>query len=396
MIAVVVSSGLLIAGAASAAEIDHRAVAEWQLGISSHELPGARLGKAAPMYNPALEGVPFMEHEVLSADGATMGYIIVSTTTETVPVVEYSETTPPHLQRFAEMLGHTDFRMVYYGLVYVVAEGPGGELLAEIGERPPVLKTDLTTYDGPTAMGLEADASFEPVEIDAGGYPLDYHWTSSYEELREAYQLAGHLTSDLEQRWERVGQEDLEYTYYYVSGTKCYWGQIQSATCYTGCGPTAWTNAYGWWEKAKGKGNLFSGSPDTCTINYAVSDVIWDIVGYVGTYCIGNNGATNPWSIYKGYKHADAKGYGWYYWWHWRVAGFPYTTEAEILRQSATRYRMAIVGYYDDWHYGAGYYYKLGSSTTDVQVSIITGWGCNNTKWVYASDTLAVVDFEVR
>jgi len=387
---------LALTATAFGSGVDSEAIAQWQLANSQVEFPGGTLGKAMPMYSPKLEGPAFIEYEVVAPDGSSNGYIVVAATNNTVPVVEYSDDTLSHYRRFYDMLGHTDFRMVYYGYVYTVAESPSGEMLAEIGEMPPILMTDLKKYDGPKELEAQGNAFSEPVEIDASGYPLEYYWPKSYEEFRSMYKLANHLTNNIDERWERLSESNLEYSYYYPGGTRCDHGQIPTSTCYTGCGPTAWVNVYCWWERAKGKTNLFCGTPPTCNVyDGCVSPVIWNLVGYVGTYCIGNNGATNPWNIYKGYKHADAKGYWWSYWWHWRIPGLSYSTEADILRSAGQDFVFTVVGYYDDWHYGAGQYYKVGSGS-DVSVEIVTGWGgCIGKLWVPASDTMAVVKFNM-
>jgi len=95
--------------------------------------------------------------------------------------------------------------------------------------------------------------------------------------------------------------------------------QEPGGNCWSGCGATAWAMLYGWFDYTGAATNLIGG-PETPAPLYNdanVRDCIWYVVPEIGTYCVGDGGATNHWNMYKGYKWATHRGHSYSYSYKW-------------------------------------------------------------------------------
>lgn len=80
---------------------------------------------------------------------------------------------------------------------------------------------------------------------------------------------------------------------------------LSSEGCNTGCGAVAWGMLYGWFDY-KGIADLIRGSvPALDYLYWYASECITTVRGYVDSYCVGTEAATNPWEMPDGYKWAD-------------------------------------------------------------------------------------------
>lgn len=163
------------------------------------------------------------------------------------------------------------------------------------------------------------------------------------------------------------------------------WG----GSCYSGCGPTAWAMLYGWFDYTGAATNLIAGSAPLYN-NNAVRDCIWYIVPRVGVYCVGDQGATNPWNMYKGYRWAAYRGHGYYVSYTWSVPCFYSSSARNKARDSIrTDGRPTIIGIgCTSAHYPVAYGYKyreyrwLGITwDTERKFKCNMGWGGSSPEW---------------
>lgn len=181
------------------------------------------------------------------------------------------------------------------------------------------------------------------------------------------------------------------WSYYYAGN----WGQQRRYTqepggsCYSGCGPTAWAMLYGWFDYTGAATNLIAGAAPLYN-NNAVRDCIWYIVPRVGVYCVGNQGATNPWNMYKGYQWAASRGHAYYVSYTWSVPCF-YSSGARNKARDSIRNdgRPTIIGIgCTSPHYPVAYGYKyreyrwLGITwDTERKFKCNMGWGGSSPQW---------------
>jgi len=166
--------------------------------------------------------------------------------------------------------------------------------------------------------------------------------------------------------------------------------------CVSGCGATAWAMLYGWFDKT-GRCDMIEGWPATDTPlynNWAVRQCIWYIVPRIGTYCVGDQGAVNPWNMYKGYKRAEFKGYHWWYSYNWTAPCLGWTWSAprnQAIECIKYDRRPAIIGFWCTTpHYALAYgyayrRYKVWGYTVWRSRRFRTnmGWG-GTTDWIDA------------
>jgi hypothetical protein len=164
------------------------------------------------------------------------------------------------------------------------------------------------------------------------------------------------------------------------------WG----GSCYSGCGATAWAMLYGWFDCRGLATNLIAGSAPLYN-NSSVTDCIWYVAGQVGTYCVGDQGATNPWDMYKGYKWAQYRGEGYSYSYSWTVPCFSSSSARNKARDAIkTDGRPAIIGIgCTSAHYPLAYGYKYREWkgafgevwATERKFKCNMGWGGSSAEW---------------
>jgi hypothetical protein len=80
---------------------------------------------------------------------------------------------------------------------------------------------------------------------------------------------------------------------------------LSAEGCYYGCGPVAWGMLFGWFDYM-GYADLIAGStPAKEYLDGYAGLCVYTVRGYVNTYCVGDQGATNPWNMPDGYKWVD-------------------------------------------------------------------------------------------
>jgi hypothetical protein len=151
---------------------------------------------------------------------------------------------------------------------------------------------------------------------------------------------------------------------------------------------------YGWFDRSGRCPDLFMGAPYRNT--RWVRECIWYIVPKIETYCVGEEGATNPWNMYKGYKWAEHKGYSYDCSDSWTAPclGWLFRDPQRRLGESI-RYdkRPAIAGFWcTSPHYALAYVFKLRrwklfGVTLYYQgcYKMNLGWG-GPTEWVWGDE----------
>jgi hypothetical protein len=199
---------------------------------------------------------------------------------------------------------------------------------------------------------------------------------------------------------EPTGLRWTSWQYWYVPYTefqRCY-TQEEGASCWSGCGTTAWAMLYGYWDMCDClaasfgvpdliPGDLIAGCPTPNTNTAAVQDCIWYISPRVGTYCVGDQGATNPWDMDGGTEWADFRGGVIDYYDRHTIPGFEWTWTGPrdlAIDEIKNHNRPSMVGF--GFHYGLAYGYRYrelrGTLTGWVfarkrELKVNMGWGCS-------------------
>ncbi len=177
---------------------------------------------------------------------------------------------------------------------------------------------------------------------------------------------------------------------------RCY-TQEPGGSCVSGCGATAWALLYGYWDCCDYRGyrdigcDLIEGGGAPLYNNWAVRDCIWYIVPRIGTYCVGSQGATNPWNMYKGYKWATYRGCGISISTKRTAPCLAWTWNGprdRAIDEIKNNHRPALVGFgCTSAHYALAYGYKYRRYTTpgvtwarQRRVRVNMGWGCSR-RW---------------
>ena len=161
----------------------------------------------------------------------------------------------------------------------------------------------------------------------------------------------------------------------------------------SGCGPTAWSMLYGWWDR-KGSPRLlknFSFADSPLYNDDSVRDCDRYVFNQLGTFCVSGQAATWPWAMKDGYHWAGARGAGYNISWSW---GVPYLSPGSMgtARDSVKAGRPAIIGLGFYWHYPLAYgyasrTYEFLGITWDTQrwFKCNMGWGGSSPEWHSAS-----------
>jgi hypothetical protein len=92
--------------------------------------------------------------------------------------------------------------------------------------------------------------------------------------------------------------------------------------CYVGCGPVAWAMLFGWVDRQAAAGNprwtpywgiYRSGGgygADAVAPIYqdtGVNNMIRELAGHVGTFCMFDSGATYPWTMWQATRYVSGR-----------------------------------------------------------------------------------------
>ena len=160
---------------------------------------------------------------------------------------------------------------------------------------------------------------------------------------------------------------------------------------WSGCGPTAWAMLYGYWD-GHGVTSLIGGSGSTPMYdNSYVDSCIQYVFGWVGTYCVGNQAATNPWQMDQGYRWAGHQGAHISISTTWNVPYLSSGPRNKAIQSIRDYARPALVGtgYYEHYPLAYGYKYRTYTSwgiTWDTQRywKVNNGQGDSSPIWVDA------------
>jgi hypothetical protein len=166
--------------------------------------------------------------------------------------------------------------------------------------------------------------------------------------------------------------------------------QEDGGSCYSGCGATAWAMLYGWFDYTGAATNLIAGTAPLYN-NDSVRDCIWYVKDRVGTYCVGDQGATNPWEMYNGYKWAQYRGHGYSVSYTWSIPCF-YSSGARNKARDSIKNdgRPTIIGIgCTSAHYPVAYGYKYREWkglfgevwSTEHKFKCNMGWGGSSPQW---------------
>ena len=185
-------------------------------------------------------------------------------------------------------------------------------------------------------------------------------------------------------------------TYYAGAWTdqKLYYQEYALAGCctsgYSGCGATAWTMLYGYWD-GKGISSLIGGGVTPMYNDSYVKTCIQYIFPRVGTFCVGTSGATDPWNMHNGYQWATHQGAGISSSTSWGVPYLGSGPRNKAIQAIRDYGRPAIVGtgYYAHYPFAYGYKYRSYTSwgiTWDTQRywKVNNGQGDTSPIWVDA------------
>ena len=189
------------------------------------------------------------------------------------------------------------------------------------------------------------------------------------------------------------------WTTYYAGGwsdQKSYNQEWDLAGCcsdgYSGCGSTAWAMFYGYWD-AKGISNLIGGAGSTPASNNSdVRECIQHIFGYVNSWCVGDQAATNPWDMDEGHQWATHRGEGITISSAWCMPYLSSSPRNKAIHAIRDHSRPALVGTGYLEHYPFAYGYKYREYTiwgvtwaTDRYWKVNNGHGNSSGVWVDAS-----------
>jgi hypothetical protein len=342
-----------------------------ELLISFKELPGfntAQIGEIQPIYS--LDGTSIAYHEVKfkTPGGKDNGYAIVSATEDDLPVVEFSETGDTHYEKFKKQLAGVTFKMVRFGNTYMTAEDDKGKLLAEIGDRPSVLRPELqvhirgegSDHQPPTRPRIKGRVDVSQIRRTSGKI--------SYKDLKSTIKLRKFPNTLLKKHWAvaKSPHSPCTYNYFWADGYNShpYFTQIPKNTApnnndhASGCGPTSWMNIFGWHD-LNWCNTILNGSQTTN--NDYIRNLTMKLHDRLGTYepwwtFDSDQGFTWPEDMEKGYAFSkDTLQHSCSYWFRHDWWNTDEQWVFEVARDALRKKRPVIVGYYEDWHYAIAY-----------------------------------------
>ena len=394
---------------------------------SQKEFEGKQTCHIEPVYAYGIEGVAYYEIW-LTNDGITpKGWLMFSATDKDYPLVNFSHDGIPYTQSLKSDVSlksaYTSKNKIYrFGVSYFAMENEQGNLVAEFGEMPKAIVTDVDLSFGKQASSETAMTKAEVEENTELIEGVHYISIDSYDALRREFAKHYYTESrsiDAMEMRENVFPNSgsglsakslkASWIYRWASGARTYYLQIPKnygynwTSCWSGCNNNAWANIYGWWDKNKGKSRLLptTSTGETCptynntTARRASADPVQMYTRSVcGTFCNSSGGgATSITNIWKGYKYAVSKGYGYSYWYRWCNSKGCHVDLANILTDCiANNYKPAHVSTSTHCYMGYGYA-QWSSDTQRTWVYCYPGWKTNNTDnlWIHWRDLNCVV-----
>ena len=209
----------------------------------------------------------------------------------------------------------------------------------------------------------------------------------------------------------------MAYSYWWAPGAQPRYNQYSYGGCQIGCGPVAWTMLFGWADRQAGTGNAYWAprnglyrqnggyGPDVVAPtgqDQGIRNVIQEIRGYVGTFCIFDSGATWPWEMVDAWHYLTGRS-GTYLRAGWNDFGISRDWLRDRARDSIKfRSTPAVIG--TGWlsHYPMAYGYAYQERTVrycflwcwtdtvyDRWFYVNQGWGGAGNEWVSASTWFA-------
>jgi hypothetical protein len=403
---------------------------------------GARVVAFHPIEDPD-GNIDFWEAQLQKGDGPA-GYVMLSATQRNYPIVEMSPGGESHFGYFSKKVG-APFHMMRFGSGYLAALSDDGQVLAEVGDRPRLLPDECrpsATVEGRSVDGQELvhpnqpsvpscaavkEPSIQELKTSYARFlPSDAKaLAAAWKRVRSAAKAApapqGLTTADTKQTW-----SDGTWNYYFANGYDYY---LANSNCgiqqdityftqmppnsypnttdnYSGCGPTAWMNLFGWWSR-HGRPGVLQGPHlvDDSYIDFVTMDFN-DLLNVHGGLT-GDDGNTFTWDIANGYQWISQplsqSGFPapWYdltgYWYRYGTVAIDYDWVYEVGRDSIiTNKTPLVVAYASDSHITVAY--GLAELTTGWQngsyLWINPGWHIsecqygpgNGSKWIYKDD----------
>jgi hypothetical protein len=354
------------------------------------------------------------------------GYLLVSLTTNDVPVPTFSQSGVPRVEmllRKARTSGAV--KPVRYDDGLLVAEDATGAIVGSIGNVPFRVDPSILEIAGREFEGIENGQGTQDdggPEFPARGYAsyrefkADFAANPFYVELRRLKARSAAIEWDAELgNLLSVANEGLQAAPRNAAGNGWqawqYWyaGNWNDQRRYeqfhndpqmcpggaSGCGPTAWAMLFGWWDR-KGSPRLMKSTtqPDSPVDN---DDSVRDCNRYtfdqMGPFCVNGQAATVPWHMklgrhWAGHRNADGD-----ISWIW---GLPYASFGSIsmVADSIKAGRPSILGLGYYWHYPlaygyAGRQYKIAGVVlhTERYFKCNMGWGGSSAEWHNANST---------
>jgi hypothetical protein len=212
----------------------------------------------------------------------------------------------------------------------------------------------------------------------------------------------------------------MTWNYYWSAGGHAQqpqYNQFTHGSCAVGCGPVAWAMLFCWADRQAALGNAYWaprwglyrqnggwGADVMAPISQdeGVNNVIRELNGHVGTFCMFGSGATYPWSMGEAWRYLSGRSGAWIQT-HWNSFG----AHEDWLRDWAANsiiYRStpAIIG--TGWlsHYPMAYGYAWQQRVVrtcfiwcwdevvyDRWFYVNQGWGGWGNEWVAASTWFA-------
>ncbi|WP_372728834.1 hypothetical protein [Nocardioides sp.] len=203
------------------------------------------------------------------------------------------------------------------------------------------------------------------------------------------------------------------------SGDQPRYYQFPYGGCAVGCGGVAWGIAFAWGDRQAAQGNAYwagrnglyrknggRGIDAVAPIKQdgGVRNMIAEIRGHVGTFCVFGAGATPPWTMPRAWRYLNGRTYTWIDT-HWNTIGIHETRLANYAARSiAYRRTPAVIGtgwmnhYPVAWGYAwqqrivrkSFLWWDWTETVTDTAFYVNNGWGGGGKgEWIDASTWFA-------
>lgn len=365
-----------------------------------------------PIYAYGIEGVAYYEIWFTEDNKTVEGWVLVSATDKDYPIVNFSQGIP-YSSRMKDQF-NSSTKVYRFGVSYYALE-ENGQKINDYGLIPQVLANGNSdrsdSGEGDSSNEVTIDQT-EPVEGE------DYFTIENYDDLKQKF-AATYFTveraNSAEQMTRSMAEEATDrssYSYRWVSGSRCYFTQIQANTsvngnnCWSGCNNNAWTNVYGWWDFNKGKSRLIPTSTAgvssprfriLATDQAVVDPVQMYLFDKCDTYCNNGGGWTYWKKMHNGRLYAGSKNYGYYYKYQWCNSSGCNVKLANITTEAiANNGELLVIG--ANAHMYVGYGWAQNPTNTQATWAYCyPGWSTNNSDdvWIWWKDFNATTRIKV-